>query len=203
MLRAVPAITFAPCLMSASVEILEFSLRDLLQLLLGYSTHLFRLRASRPLRDLCSLLEEHCSGRTLDDEFERPVAENRNHRGDDRTVQFARAIIKLLDKLPDIYAMRTESSPDRRGRSRLPTRNLHFDFSNNLLGHSSIFHCSRRNGSECGRATRRGARRDASIPKNTMNRLLNRRRKATLLIRVFPPANARVPLPWNVRRSRS
>ena len=114
---------------------LNFGLGDVEHLRLGDLADLVGLGVGRPLGDLRRLLEQHGSRRALGDELERAVAVDRDDDGNRRPLHLFRAVVELHHELADVDAVRTQRSSDRRGRRRLPPRDLNLDLCRDLLCH--------------------------------------------------------------------
>src|SRR5690606_10569424 len=109
-------------------------LSDPAYLLACNGSHLCTIWLPGPLVEPCLLLEEHRSGRRLQDEGEALVGEYGYFDREDRILSL-RASIELLAERHDVDPLRSECRTDRRSRGRLPCRDLQLDESGDLLCH--------------------------------------------------------------------
>src|SRR5205809_2627882 len=101
------------------VQVHQFALRDLPNLLARDLADLVLVGHRRRLGDSRGALEQHRRRRRLHDERERPVLVDRHHDRQDQSLLAARLRVEALTELHDVDAMLTERRPDRRRRIRL------------------------------------------------------------------------------------
>ena len=134
MLRAVPAMIFAPASRSRAER--SSILRS------AISRHCWRVTVptflvfGSPEPDsMPAAFFRRTAGRALDDEVEAVVHVDEDFNRDDHPVEVFGAVVERLDKLPNVHVCRTECRPDRRSRRRLATGSLQLQFFLDFLGH--------------------------------------------------------------------
>src|SRR6266849_5480158 len=116
-----------------SVEVLALGLDDLPDLLLGDPADLLAIWLRRSFLDAGGALEQVHRGRSLEDEGERAVLEDRDLSGDDIARLRSRALVVGLRELHDVDAMGPQGGAHGWSGRRSPSLQLELEHGANLL----------------------------------------------------------------------